>query len=230
LSVILSSTELLEIQGEDLHADRKAEHLRRIRSSVLHLNDLLNDVLLANKAEAGMLSVHIEEFDLVAITQELIADQSLGNKSHNPIMLSVSGQARSVKADRKLMRILIQNLVSNACKYSPGGSRVDVALGFGLDSFTVQVADRGIGIPADELPRLFEMFHRARNARHIAGTGLGLSIVKTVATLHGASVKVKSKEGVGTTVTIEARYAGEMDLARAGLTPGPLNVMEGAIA
>jgi signal transduction histidine kinase len=104
--------------------------------------------------------------------------------------------------DRKLLRRTIVNLLGNAIKYSPEGGDVHLSLAVNESSAIIKIADSGIGIPAEDLPRLFETFHRAENVGKLPGTGLGLAIAKQALDLHGGSMTVESEVSVGTTFTL----------------------------
>ena len=99
--------------------------------------------------------------------------------------------------DAKLLFQVFSNLLSNAVKYSPGGGKIEVEAAIEGDEVVVAVADRGIGIPAGDLDRLFERYHRGSNVSGIVGTGVGLYLVKMAVDLHGGRVEVHSNEGGG---------------------------------
>ena len=100
------------------------------------------------------------------------------------------------------MKQIAVNLLSNALKYSPPESAVTCAVSADGDRLHLRVTDRGIGIPAADLPRLFESFHRGTNVGNIQGTGLGLAIVKRSVDLHGGTLSVRSVLGQGTVFTV----------------------------
>jgi signal transduction histidine kinase len=102
------------------------------------------------------------------------------------------------------MRQVIDNLISNAMKYSPDGTPVEVKVRAEGETVETAVVDRGIGIPVDEIPRLFERFHRARNvsSRYYGGLGLGLYIARAIVLAHDGSISVESEEGSGSSFTI----------------------------
>ena len=115
--------------------------------------------------------------------------------------------------DAKLLFQVFSNLLSNAVKYSPGGGMIEVDATIEGNEVVVTVADRGIGIPAGDLDRLFERYHRGSNVSGIVGTGVGLYLVKIAVDLHGGGIEVHSKEGGGTRfcvrLPIQARRFGE---------------------
>jgi two-component system phosphate regulon sensor histidine kinase PhoR len=118
--------------------------------------------------------------------------------------LDVSDDLPPLRADEGRLQEIVYNLLDNAVKYSPPGGRILVRAERTDDTICLSVADNGAGIPARDLPRIFERFYRADKARHreLGGTGLGLSIVKHIAQLHGGSVEAASEIGRGTTVRV----------------------------
>jgi signal transduction histidine kinase len=107
-----------------------------------------------------------------------------------------------IEGDEKMLRQAVENLLSNAIKYSPEGGSIIVALDCQTREVRLNVVDQGIGIPADDLPGLFEVFHRASNVGTFQGTGLGLAMVKEVVHLHHGRIEVNSTLGAGTTFCI----------------------------
>jgi signal transduction histidine kinase len=107
-----------------------------------------------------------------------------------------------VMLDEKLLRHILGNLIGNAFKYSGAGDRVRLTVASDGGDLVFIVADQGIGIPVEDMPRLFETFHRAGNVGNISGTGLGLAIVKRAVELHGGKIEVESKVGEGTRFSV----------------------------
>jgi len=97
---------------------------------------------------------------------------------------------------------VVSNLLSNAIKYSPGGGAIEVTMMGAADEIAVVISDRGIGIPAGDLDRVFERYHRGSNVSGIVGTGVGLYLVKMAVDLHRGTVEVQSKEGEGSRFTV----------------------------
>jgi signal transduction histidine kinase len=104
--------------------------------------------------------------------------------------------------DENLLRHILNNLLANAAKYSAPGSRIDLELASGKGGVIINVTDRGIGIPPEDVPGLFQTFHRGSNVGTIAGTGLGLAIVKKAVDLHGGTIGVDSMLNKGTRFTV----------------------------
>jgi PAS domain S-box-containing protein len=202
LTSIMSSSELLEHYGSKWNEAKKLTHLHRIQSSVKHMTSLLNDVLLLGKVEAGKLQLQPTQIDLSEFCQELVEEIQLTSQTHQIIFQVECSLEFTVCMDEKLLRHIINNLISNAIKYSPEGDRVIFELICQSEEATFRVQDFGIGIPIEEQDRLFDSFHRGANVGSIPGTGLGLPIVKRAVDLHGGTILVESKVGVGTIFTV----------------------------
>ena len=214
LASILSSSELLEHYSHKWSEEKKLGHLYRIQNSVKHMTELLNDVLLLGKADAGKLELKptkidviqycyqlVEEFDLTVQTHQIIFQVQDSDKTYN-----VDDKCTTAYVDEKILKHIIYNLLSNAVKYSPDSDRVYFELACQPQQVTFKVQDFGIGIPPEAQKQLFESFHRADNVGSIPGTGLGLPIVKRSVDLHGGNISVDSTIDRGTTFTITIPY------------------------
>jgi len=202
LTVIRTSLELLERYGHVASAEQQQKYYQRSRNAVEMMSQLIDDVLMVGKGESGGLEFTPVQMDVRQFCRELSAEirQSIGN-SH-VLVFSSTGWHGQAYFDPKLLRSILNNLLSNAVKYSPAGSRIDFTLCCQDDMATFEVRDAGIGIPQDDQPRLFEMFHRASNVHAIRGTGLGLAIVRQCVVLHGGTITFTSQEGRGTCFTV----------------------------
>ena len=127
--------------------------------------------------------------------------QDIPNVKHR-LVYHHEGDPRETMLDRKLIRQVISNLVSNAIKYSPDDKPITINLGYKPETVVLTVRDEGIGIPEADLKHLFEPFHRASNVGMISGTGLGLVITKESVDLHGGDIEVDSQVGIGTTMIV----------------------------
>lgn len=164
---------------------------------------LVNDLLLAARLEAGKVELHLEEVDLAELALQAV--RSAGPHARRAgVRLELETQAVRVDGDRARLAEVLDNLISNALKFTRDGGRARVRVTAGRQTAAVTVADTGIGIPEAEQPRLFERFFRASTATRdqLPGSGLGLSIVKTLVELHGGSIALESIEGAGTTVRV----------------------------
>ncbi len=166
---------------------------------------LVNDLLLLSKADSNALNLHTESTDLSKLVREIIDQLSPEIETENlDFKLEISPDLPSVPADPDRIRQVIVNLLDNAIKYSHDGGAITVTMMAGQDgSVVTRIRDEGIGIPADDLPRIGERFYRTDKARSRAngGTGLGLAIARTLVEAHGGKLTVESIEGNGTTVS-----------------------------
>lgn len=203
LATILSSAELLKYYGERLPKVETLGILKTIEEGVQRMTLMLDRVLLLGKADAHMLEFQPAEIDLMALCKALL-DEARSQHASSGCEWTVECVDLPPKGqfDAKLLRHIFGNLLSNAAKYSPRGSTVLFRIS-GLGGRVVfEVADQGIGIPTEEIPYLFQSFHRASNVGDIQGTGLGLAIVKNSVDLHGGTIEVSSTAGLGTRFTV----------------------------
>lgn len=202
LTAILLSSELLKNYGHKWSEEKKLKHMHRIQSSVKHMSNLLEDLLLIGKVEAGKIEFNPTVLNLEEFCRSIVEELKMIYEEHHNLNFVAVGNVTHVQMDEKLLRQILTNLLSNAIKYSPEGSTVNFELLCYEKETSFQIKDTGIGIPQEDLQRLFESFHRASNVGTIAGTGLGLAIVKRCVDLHGGQIEVESEVGVGTTVTV----------------------------
>jgi two-component system, OmpR family, phosphate regulon sensor histidine kinase PhoR len=169
------------------------------------LNALVEDVLSLARLESPGMELTLSDVDLPELLHSVMRDwekrlAAKQLKSH----LNFPGNLPRLRADETRLQELIYNLLDNAVKYSKPGGTVFLRAEPAGESIRISVADQGIGIPENDLPRIFERFYRAdksRSSEH-SGTGLGLSIVKHIAQLHGGSVEAESELGKGTTISV----------------------------
>ncbi|MDZ8053633.1 MAG: PAS domain S-box protein [Aulosira sp. ZfuVER01] len=197
LSTILSSAELLEHYQHKWTQEKQLIHLRRIQTAVSRMTDMLNEVLFIGKADAGILDYKPTSFDLVEYCCQLVEDFELDLNNQHRISFTSESKTIPCFMDEKLLGHILINLLSNAIKYSPSDSKVEFTLTCENGQAIFEIQDQGIGIPAEDLPHLFESFHRASNVGNILGTGLGLAIVKKCIDIHQGDISVSTKLGVG---------------------------------
>lgn len=204
LTSILSSAEMLEHYHSKWSDEKKLGHLQRIQGAAHHMTNLLNDVLLLGKMSSGRLEFRPERVDLQDICHTIAEEIQLGmaaNTGH-VIRLATRGSQAIAMMDEKLLRHILNNLLTNAIKYSPNAKEVDFELECDAGYARICVTDHGIGIPADDIDRLYEAFHRASNTGTIQGTGLGLAIAKNAVDAHGGHIEIRSELGRGTSFTV----------------------------
>jgi signal transduction histidine kinase len=188
LTSIAGFAELLEEGFLEGPAATDAAHTIRINAQRLAV--LANDVLALSRVEHGELEIADERVDLA----DLIHSVARAYRSERNIRITTAQEHAVVRGDAERLRQVFDNLFGNAIKYSPDGSPIEVTLDAVGDTFRISVRDYGIGIPSEDLPKLFGRFVRGANARRakIPGTGIGLFIVRMIVERHGGTVDVKS--------------------------------------
>lgn len=191
LQPIQSNVEMLEFYRMR-YPERIPKWIEKIKTGIAAIDRLAKDTVLVFQADTGELNVDREPTNLSQLLTDAIED--FQDRKHH-ISFSLIGTPSVVLIDRVLIDRAIRNLLNNACKYSPQGRQIYVALEFG-DMIVVSVADQGIGIPEDTRKSLFQAFQRAENVGGIPGSGLGLAVVRAAAIIHGGDVSVDSREGL----------------------------------
>jgi PAS domain S-box-containing protein len=190
-----------DVLAEDERFDIEArQYLGMISSSAMRLASLATDTLALSRLEQNEFTLVLGEIDLAALVRDVVRVFSVTR----PIELRVTGSNLTVQGDADRLRQVVENLIGNAIKYSPGGEPVEVALRGRGATVELAVRDRGIGIPETERGKLFGRFARASNARAlgISGTGFGLYLSRMIVELHGGSIDVESTEGQGSVFRI----------------------------
>jgi len=211
ITVIAGLADLMRMAGP---ADQNFEkHCHDIRDTAQHMADLVTDLLDIGKIEAGLDAAR-EPMDVVPVAEEalrLVGPNAERKTIH--LRADLPERAMVVAAPIRIRQALV-NLIDNGIKYTPSGGRVTVSAAFsaggdGAETVTIRVSDTGLGIPARDLPHVFDKFYRVQSkaTRDIAGTGLGLAITKTIIESVGGRIRVESVEGAGTTFTVELPVA-----------------------
>jgi PAS domain S-box-containing protein len=202
LSAILSSISLIDHYMSEDQTAKRTKHIERIKSSVRNLTNILDDFLSLEKLEEGRVDIHIANFDLSDLVEDVIEEvEGMSKKKAQKINFAFTGDLE-VRQDKKILRNVLLNLLSNAIKYSEEGKEISIKAGVSSGRGQISVQDEGIGIPAEAQKHLFSKFYRANNAVNIQGTGLGLHIVKRYLDLVKGSISFTSSENKGTTFTI----------------------------
>ena len=202
LTSVLASSELIQRYGRKWSEEKFNHHTSKIKASIEYMTKLLDDVLTINRTESGKIWFNPIMMNLKLACNEMIEEvKSYSNKNHK-FRFTYSVNRNSLMLDPKLIRFIIVNLLSNAFKYSPDGGKVELKISYKKSDLIIIVKDEGIGIPPNDIPYLFEPFHRGENTIEIPGTGLGLSIVKKAVDLHNGKIKFESAEDRGSIFTI----------------------------
>ena len=202
LNTILLSAGLLEDSHDQLSREQQLCYFQMIRQAVQDMNQLLSEVLLLGKADAGKLKANFEPLDIKELSQQIINSLHLSLENNHQINLEFQGHFDDELWDDKLLWHILHNLLNNAIKYSPKGGKIDVRI-IQQESATIfYIKDQGIGISETAQKHLFEPFYRADNVNNISGTGLGLAIVRKCVEAYEGDIFVESQLGQGTTFTV----------------------------
>jgi signal transduction histidine kinase len=164
----------------------------------------LNEFLILTRLEETAFQLKLEEFSLHALLTEITEDFIQLKKPGQSIHLICStDEPFMIRSDKTCLKHIMNNLISNAIKFSDEKSKIDITLNQKDDKFVIIVADNGIGIPEDEQKFIFDIFYRASNVLNVQGTGLGLNIVKKYLDAIKGEILFESKEGKGTKITIQ---------------------------
>lgn len=204
LTAILGGTEILLTDRDKLDAEQQ-EIVQIVEDGGKRLQRLITDLLDLSKLESGRIDLQEAENQLTEVADETLALLA-GRSAKHQLLTDYEPDLPRILFDRNKIQQVMENLVSNAIKYSPGGGKVTVKIATGEDNhLQVDVADHGMGIPADALERVFEKFYRvdSSSTAEIEGTGLGLSIVKHIVEMHGGKIWVTSQVGRGSTFSFK---------------------------
>jgi signal transduction histidine kinase len=204
LAVIKAATENLINYAHKFSEEKKRKRLLNIQKSCDYMHNLLEEVLVLAKLESGNFTYNPAFLDFGAFCLELISEfEMLSQEKSIALNLQISGDCDRLWLDQKLISLAMHNLLGNAIKFSPPACQIQVNVRCDAAILTVAIVDQGIGIPAEDLDKLFKSFHRASNAEAIEGTGLGLSIAKQVIELCSGTIEVDSALGKGSTFTLK---------------------------
>jgi two-component system phosphate regulon sensor histidine kinase PhoR len=198
LTAIKGFARTLKLKGEQLPRERRDAYLDMVNEQSNRLARLVDDLMQVARIDAGRVVLETTEVDLEPLLLELV-EQFREKWRDRSVHVRVDQGVPAVLADPHRVEEVLINLIDNAIKYSPSGAPVEVAIAERAGIVEVTVRDRGIGIPAEKIPTLFEKFHRLRDPSvvDVPGTGLGLYIVKGLVEAHGGRVGVHSAPGDG---------------------------------
>lgn len=224
LNAVIGFSEVIEHQLFGNDPEKYASYARDIRTSGMHLLELLNDILDMSKLEAGRYDLHEEHVDIAQIVETCLSMLRLRAET-NGVSLVVRPFRTAVvlRADARALRQVVLNLLSNAVKFTPNGGAATVSWSIPESGeLVLSVADTGIGIAPEVQALIFQPFERGetKKTQHYEGTGLGLAISKNLVELHGGTITLTSAPDHGTVVTI--RFPADR------LTPGFLEDRAGS--
>lgn len=200
LAVIDSTAQLLALKLGDNSPNTAL--LARIRRGASRLGDLLENSLTQDRINSKNFVLHHDRVDLEQLLTSSLEHAELLTRQPN-IHIQMPAPLPQIEGDQALLRIMLNNVVGNAIKYSPPGTRIDLAVESQGDEFCVlRVCDQGPGIPAEDLPHIFERFHRGKNAKDVPGAGLGIPLVEKIVKHHRGRSEINCPDTGGTHFTI----------------------------
>lgn len=202
LSTVLSSASLIQQYKERKDYDKQDKHILRIKSSVHHLTQILNDFLSLGKLEEGKVDVKPEVIALDNFLEEIKEEVESFLKEGQTLNIVCDPGSKEVVSDARILRNIMFNLISNASKYSDLNKTITITCGQQNARMIFSIKDEGIGIPKEDQKHLFDRFYRASNAGNVQGTGLGLNIVSRYVELIGGDISFASDYGKGSTFFI----------------------------
>lgn len=202
LSTILSSVSLLAKYKHTDEQDKRDKHIQRIKSSVINLNNILNEFLSLGKIEEGKIKANFSEFDIKELIYNQYIEMSEIFKPGQKIDYVHTG-SQMVHLDENLFKNILINLLSNAAKFSEENSNIYIRTNVSEKEIYFAIRDEGMGISEKDQQQLFSIFFRGQNAVNIAGTGLGLHIVKKYTEMMNGELELKSKLDSGTEIIIK---------------------------
>jgi signal transduction histidine kinase len=207
LNAVIGFTDLMRQQMFGaLGSERYEEYATLIYDSGQLLLDLISDMLDMAKIEAGKLELNLERVDLTGTIEDSVRLLRIRAESGGlELCVNRPPTPISLIADRRALKQVLLNLLTNAIKFTPAGGKIVVAFHSDGQRAKLSVRDTGIGIPAHELPRLGRPFEQVCGDPMIAksGTGLGLALVRALVEKHGGQMRIESEEGVGTEVSVD---------------------------
>ncbi len=206
LASISALAETLIAYRQRLTDEQIGQRLYKIQEQVGYLKAIMEDVLQLARLQARRAEFNPELVNLDTICRNVIEEFQSHAGAQHTLFYTCDTVLHTIKLDKKLIRQIFSNLLSNAFKYSPQEQPITITLQQSEGVLVLSIADKGIGIPEADLPHLFEPFHRATNVNNISGTGLGLTITQESVELHGGTITVASTLGVGSTFTVRIPF------------------------
>lgn len=204
MTTIMSSAEIMEMLiNNDKPKDKIFKHTNLIKTSVKELIELLNDVLIIEKFDSGKYEVIKEKVDLDDYFEQLVFKLEIGIGKNHQLQKEIQLDLGDFHTDKKLFSQIVNNLLSNAFKYSEKESMVHLKVTKENGHLHFSVKDEGIGMSPETLSMIFDSFYRAKNVTNIEGTGMGLSILKKSVDLLEGEIIVESESGVGSSFFVK---------------------------
>jgi PAS domain S-box-containing protein len=201
LNIILLSAQILEGNLKDFD-EKYQRNILRIIATTLSMNALLKKILVFLRVNEMQLEFFPKKLDLLKLCNQIIGEVRLSTIKALHINIEVIGEVQPVFLDEELVSNILRNLLTNSVKYSPPEKTIEIKTEYAQEEIILSVQDEGIGIPEEDLRKIFAPFQRGSNVGQTPGTGLGLATVQACVSRHGGSLSVKSEEGKYTIFTV----------------------------
>ncbi|MGD1941967.1 MAG: response regulator [Leptolyngbyaceae cyanobacterium] len=206
MSIISSSMGVLEDYGDRLTDTLRNKHFRRVQKAIQRMTDLIDEVIFLNQLEFETLEVQRETVSLRELIDSLSTEIEASSELRPTLQIEINPACDHQFVDRRLMAKILFNLLDNAAKFSLEQSPIRVQAFCTSEQLCLIIEDTGIGIPEQELARIFDSFYRAQNAENIQGIGLGLTIALKCAHLLNGQIDIESQLGSGTQVKVSLPF------------------------
>lgn len=203
LASIMTSTSLLAKYTQGDQQEKRDRHIGTIRSKVKYLDNILSDFLSMERLESGVENYTVSQFPLAGLIAELVQDSTTLLKEGQSIVPPRDLEGILLEFDQKILALALSNLVNNAIKYSPEHTQISIGVRSANKKLWIEIKDRGLGIPLEDQPFIFERYYRASNVLTVQGTGIGLNIVQQHLRNLGAELSFESRLGEGSTFRLE---------------------------
>ena len=197
--------------NQGIPQETEEEFLRVIINESDRMTKIVQDLLELSRFDTGNTTLAIDMFSIERSIRDVYAAIALeAKKRDHEINLELEWKLPMIKGDRARIEQVLMNIITNALKYTPDGGKIGFYSGTSGDNVWIRIEDTGVGIPQEDLARVFDRFYRVDKARsrESGGTGLGLSIAKEIVTRHGGEIDIESTQGVGTSVTVTLPIGG----------------------
>lgn len=196
LTSIKGYTQILEKHIKGLGDEKLETYLKKTNIYIDRLNDLIGDLLDVSKIQAGKIQFDVEEFDFNLLVNEVVENISATTSTHK--IIKTGHTTTTICGDRNRLEQVINNLLTNAIKYSPQADNVYITIAEQEEHLVMSVIDSGIGIPADKVDKIFQRFYRVdESAKKVSGLGIGLYLSNEIVSRHDGKIIVQSEEGKG---------------------------------
>lgn len=205
LTVIFSNIEVIEMAAKKLNvdlSDRIKDSAGMIKDQIERMTQLMDNILLVGRYDAQQLAYNLHPINISQFIRSIIKTYFQNESDGRTIVLKEESSDCKVAADELLFMHVITNIISNAFKYSKGSRNPELTISLEANMVIIKIKDFGIGIPADEIEKVFHSFYRASNTVTYQGSGLGLSVAKQFMELHNGKISLSSKLGEGTEVQL----------------------------